>query len=60
MLWSTLYHKLGRQTLKFMQHNHVYALIKNPKTHKMDKVNLVLKFDATGRPYFIQQFERKC
>ena len=59
MLWSTLWKQLGRQPLKVTQHNHVYALLHNPKTHNWDKVNLCLKFDATGRPYFIEEQPRK-
>ena len=49
MLWATLWKKLGRQPLKVTQHNHVYALLENPKTHKYDHVSLCLKFDTSGR-----------
>lgn len=41
-----------------MQHNHVYAILENPKTHQWEKINLCLKFDATGRPYFIQEIPK--
>lgn len=58
MLWATLWRKLGRQPLKITQHNHVYALLKNPKTHEYDHVPLCLKFDTSGRPYFVQEIER--
>lgn len=58
MLWSTLWNRLGKQKLKVMQHNHVYAILENPKTHQWEKVNLCLKFDATGRPYFIQEIPK--
>lgn len=58
MLWSTLWNRLGKQKLKIMQHNHVYAILENPKTHQWEKVNLCLKFDATGRPYFIQEIPK--
>ena len=58
MLWATLWRKLGRQPLKITQHNHVYALLKNPKTHEYDCVPLCLKFDTFGRPYFVQEIER--
>lgn len=54
MLWSTLFHKIGKQPLKVTQHNHVYALLTNPKTHELERVNLVLKYDAQSRPYFVQ------
>lgn len=59
MLWSTLWNRLGKQKLKVMQHNHVYAILENPKTHQWEKVNLCLKFDATGRPYFIQEIPKE-
>lgn len=48
MLWVTLFHKIGKQQLKFTQHNHVYALLENPKTHEVEKVYLNLKYDASG------------
>lgn len=54
MLWVTLFHKIGKQQLKFTQHNHVYALLENPKTHEVEKVYLNLKYDASGHPYFIR------
>lgn len=56
MLWSTLFHKLGKQQLKYSQHNHVYALLENPKTHQKEKVYLLLKHNAAGHPYFVQDF----
>ena len=59
MLWSTLWHKIGKQPLKFTQHNHVYALLHNPKTHELDRVNLELKYDTNGHPYFIQVPEKQ-
>lgn len=55
MLWSTLFHKIGKQPLKVTQHSHVYALLCNPKTHEMEKVWLELKYDASGHPYLIKQ-----
>lgn len=58
MLWSTLFHKLGKQQLKYSQHNHVYALLENPKTHQKEKVYLLLKHNAAGHPYFVQDFEK--
>lgn len=54
MLWSTLFHKIGNQQMKFTQHNHVYALLTNSQTHRMEKVYLELKYDAYGHPYLIQ------
>lgn len=54
MLWSTLFHKIGKQPLRITQHNHVYALLHNPKTHELERVELELKFDTKGRPYFVQ------
>ena len=55
MLWSTLYHRLGRQQLKYMQKHHVYALLYNPKTHKKEKISLMLRFDESGHPYFVRE-----
>lgn len=58
MLWSTLFHKIGKQQLKYTQRNHVYALLENPKTHQKEKVYLLLKYNAMGHPYFVQDFEK--
>ena len=55
MLWSTLYRKLGKQPMKTTQHYHVHALLANPKTHRMEKVYLDLKFDASGHPYLVER-----
>lgn len=57
MLWVTLFHKIGKQQLKFTQHNHVYALLENPKTHEVEKVYLNLKYDASGHPYFVRDHQ---
>lgn len=57
MLWVTLFHKIEKQQLKFTQHNHVYALLENPKTHEVEKVYLNLKYDASGHPYFIRDHQ---
>lgn len=54
MLWSTLFHKIGKQPMKWSNHNHVYAVLHNPKTHEMERMYLCLKYDASGRPYLIQ------
>lgn len=53
MLWTTLFHRIGKLPLKYTQRNHVYALLENPKTHRIEKVYLWLKYDAYGHPYFI-------
>lgn len=58
MLWSTLFHKIGKQQLKYIQHNHVYALLENPKTHLKEKVYLLLKYNAMEHPYFVQDFKK--
>lgn len=55
MLWSTLFHKIGKQQLKFTQHNHVHALLENPKTHELEKVYLDLKYDSSGHPYLVKR-----
>lgn len=57
MLWATLFHKIGKQQLKFTQHNHVYALLENPKTYEVEKVYLNLKYDASGHPYFVRDHQ---
>lgn len=59
MKWITLWNKLGKQPIKNTQHNDVYALLRNPKTHEYEKVNLLLKFDSYGKPYFVQDFSTK-
>jgi len=51
MLWSTLFERIGKQRLSFTQHNHVYALIENPETHKPEKVWLTIRYDVKGLPY---------
>ena len=54
MLWTTLFNKIGKQPLKNTQHSHIYAVLENKKTHKYDRVYLDLKFDAYGKPYFVE------
>ena len=55
MLWSTLFFRLGKQQMRYMQKHHAYALLYNPKTHALDKVYLALKFDNSGHPYFARE-----
>ena len=55
MLWTTLFRKISKQPLKFTQNNHVFALLENPKTHKVEKMYLDLNYDASGHPYFIER-----
>ena len=54
MLWSTLFNRIGKQPLKITQHNHIYAVLENPKTHATERVYLELKHDTTGKPYFVR------
>lgn len=54
MKWHTLYRKLGRQSGKTLDHT-VYARVFNPHTGRMDRINLMLKFDAYGKPYFVEE-----
>ena len=58
MLCSTLFHKIGKQPIKDMQKHHVFAVLENPKTHRTEKVYLLLKSDAAGHPYLVQDFSR--
>lgn len=58
MLWSTLYNKIGKQPLRNMQRNQVYAMLENPKTHQKEKVFLLLKYNTSGHPYFVRDFEK--
>ena len=58
MLWSTLFHKIGKQPIKDMQKHHVFAVLENPKTHRTEKVYLLLKSDAAGHPYLVQDFAK--
>lgn len=48
MLWSTLYHKIGKQPLAFTQHNHIEAVIDG------QRIVLELKYDAKGLPYLVK------
>lgn len=57
MLWSTLYNKIGKQPLRNTQRNQVYAILENPKTHQKEKVFLLLKYNTSGHPYFVRDFE---
>lgn len=54
MLWSTLFHRIGKQPLRITQHKHVYALLENPKTHLWERVYLELKYDNNGVPYLVR------
>lgn len=54
MRWSTLFAKLGKQPLRFTQHNNVYAVLENPKTGEWESIPLTLKYDGHGHPYFIK------
>lgn len=58
MLWSTLYNKIGKQPLRNTQRNQVYAMLENPKTHQKEKVFLLLKYNTSGHPYFVRDFEK--
>ena len=58
MLWSTLYKKIGKQPLRNTQRNQVYAMLENPKTHQKEKVFLLLKYNTSGHPYFVRDFEK--
>lgn len=55
MLWSTLFHKIGKQPLRITQHQQVYVLLENPKSNKKEKVLLDLKFNTKGEPYLIKK-----
>lgn len=50
MLWSTLFRKIGKQPLKFTQHNNVYVITQNK-----EKINVELAYDTQGHPYLIQK-----
>ena len=58
MLWSTLYNKIGKQPLRNTQRNQVCAMLENPKTHQKEKVFLLLKYNTSGHPYFVRDFEK--
>ena len=58
MLWVTLFNKIGKQQMRYMQRNHVYALLNNPKTHETEKVYLALKYDTSGHPFLIKEEKR--
>ena len=58
MLYSSLHNKIGKQAIRYTQHNHVYALLENPRTGKLEKVYLILKYDAKGQPYLVKDVSR--
>lgn len=58
MKWHTLYRKLGSQRAKTLD-NLIYARVFNPHTGRMDRINLMLKFDAYGKPYFVEERKEK-
>ena len=54
MKWSTLFQKIGKQPLRVTNHQTVHAILRNPKTRKMERINLILRFNTDGSPYFMQ------
>ena len=56
MKWSTLFHKIGKQPLRVTQHQNVYAILYDKKSHQYVKRYLCLKFDEQGRPYLVEEF----
>lgn len=59
MLWQTLQNILGKQPDSFMRKNHVYLLTNDPKTGHLRKVYVELKKDAKGRPYLIEDNNKR-
>lgn len=57
MKWTTLYNKIGKQSMKVTNHQDVYAIITDSKTHQTRRVPLLLKFDACGRPFLQEQYQ---
>lgn len=55
MKWLTLFNKIGKQPLRVTQHQSVYAVLYDKKSHQYVKRYLCLKFDATGNPYFVEE-----
>lgn len=55
MLWSTLFDKIGKQTIKYTRQNQVYALLENANTGQLEQVFLTIKYDAKGRPYLVRE-----
>lgn len=55
MKWITLFNKIGRQPMKRINSQLVYALLENPKSHRMERVYLDLNFSQCGDPYLIRQ-----
>ena len=54
MLWSTIFNKIGKQQMKFVNHNHAYALLHNSVTGELERVYLTLDYDRHGHPFFIE------
>lgn len=59
MLWITLFSKIGKLPIKQTQHSHVYAVIQDSRSNKYNKVYLCLKYDAFGRPYFVEETKKQ-
>ena len=53
MTWYSLFNKIGKQPIKVVQHNNVYALLENPVTGKLERVELTLKYNTKG-PYLVK------
>lgn len=54
MLWKTLINHISKVRPAVTNYEHVYLLSMNKKTNKLEKVYLVIKYDAKGKPYFVE------
>lgn len=59
MLWVTLFSKISKLPIRHMSRSHVYAVLQDSRSYKYNKVYLCLKFDAFGRPYFVEDPKKK-
>lgn len=58
MRWLTLWDKIGKLPIKVTRQRDIYAILYDQKSHTYVKRWLMLKYDAAGNPYFIE--DMKC
>ena len=59
MKWVTLFTKIGKQPLKITQHQDVYAILYDKKSHQYVRKNLCLKFDTNNNPYLAEEIRNE-
>lgn len=59
MKWNALYAKIGKIPYQKIERREIFALLENPKTHIVERVDLMLKYDSNGSPYFVSAPRRR-